>query len=298
MLYLLTMRQEYDSRTLWTFAGVASRIAQGMGIHRDGTTLGVSPFETEMRRRLGWQILNLDVLLAELSGSGRSGDSSLSNIQAPSNVNDANIHPDMKTAPIPHKKPTEMIVCLLRCELGSFWNEKTMKNSNTAFEDLRLASPWVTTLEERDSQINELEQRIEEKYLRYCDPSIPIQFLCIIIGRAAGNNMRLMAHHPRKYTHPDEVTSAEREYLWDIAIKCLESDNLIHASKGLRRFAWYTNIFLQWQALVYILNELRTHTFGEKVDKAWEQVDEIFLHHPDFVSDNRKPFTSPLEVCV
>ena len=49
MLYLLTMRQEYDSRTLWTFAGVASRIEQGMGIHRDGTTLGVSPFETGMR---------------------------------------------------------------------------------------------------------------------------------------------------------------------------------------------------------------------------------------------------------
>ena len=39
-----------------------------MGLHRDGELLGLKPFETEMRRRLWWQIIMLDSKYAILSG--------------------------------------------------------------------------------------------------------------------------------------------------------------------------------------------------------------------------------------
>lgn len=289
VLYLLTMREDCDSRTTWTLSGVASRIGQGMGLHRDGTTLGVSPFETEMRRRLWWQISILDFRSAELTGSGRFGDINLSNSQPPSNVDDAEIYPEMKEPPVSHTKATEMIACLLRCEFGYFWKEKIMQKSKITMENLRLASPWETTLEERDANIHELEQRIEEKYLRYCDPSIPIQFLCILIGRAAINSMRLMAHHPRKYANPEEIPLSEREFLWNVSLKLLKSDCMAHASKELQRFMWHSNVFFQWQALVYILNELRTHTLGDEIDQTWEVMEELFLHHRNFITDYRKP---------
>ncbi|EXJ82698.1 hypothetical protein A1O3_06512 [Capronia epimyces CBS 606.96] len=289
VLYLLSMREVYDSRTTWTLAGVASRVAQGLGLHRDGTNLGVSPFETEMRRRLWWQIAVLDFRSAELSGSGRFGDFGLSDTQPPSNVNDSDIYPAMTSPPVPHTRPTEMIACLLRCEFGQFWKEKMSKKTNIAFENLRLASPWSTSLEERDASINELEQRLEEKFLRYCDPSIPVQFMAIIIGRAAVNSMRLMAHHPRKYRNQEEVPASERDYMFKLSISLLEADNLAHASKGLRGFMWHTNVFFVWQALVYLLDELRTHTLGPEVDRAWRQVDEVFHHHPNYVTDHRKP---------
>lgn len=289
VLYVLTMREVYDSRTTWTLAGVASRVAQGMGLHRDGTLLGVSPFETEIRRRLWWQIAILDFRSAELSGSGRFADFGLSDTQPPSNVNDADIHPDMTSPPVPHTRPTEMIACLLRCEFGQFWKEKLMQKTNMRFENLRLASPWTTALSERDAQIDEIEQRLEEKFLRYCDPSIPVQFMAIIIGRAAINSMRLMAHHPRKYRNPEEVSASERDYMFDISIKLLESDNLAHASKGLRRFMWHSNVYFMWQALICLLDELRTRTLGDDVDRAWQQVDEVFHHHANFVTDNKKP---------
>ncbi|KIX03892.1 uncharacterized protein Z518_07445 [Rhinocladiella mackenziei CBS 650.93] len=289
LFYLLTMREDYDSRTVWTLSGVASRVGQAMGIHRDGTLLGLPPFETEMRRRLWWQISILDFRSAELSGSGRFGEFSLSDTQLPSNVNDADIYPGMTEPPVSQTRPTEMVSCLLRAEFGHFWKEKLLKRSTIAFENLRISSPWTTTLDERDASINELEQRIEEKFLRYCDPSIPIQFLAVIIGRAAVHSMRLMAHHPRKYSHPDDVPASEREYLWHLSVKLLESDNLAHSSKGLHRFMWHSNVYFQWQAFIYILNQLKTHTIGDEVDKAWQQVDEIFHHHPKFVTDSRRP---------
>lgn len=289
LLYLMTMREDYDSRTTWTLAGVASRIAQGMGLHRDGTNFQLAPFETEMRRRLWWQVITLDFRSAELSGSGRFLDMELFDTRPPSNVDDADIWPEMKEPPVSQSRPTEMIACLLRTEFGSFWKEKVASRKDIAFDNLRISSPWNSTLEQRDAHINELEQRIEEKYLRYCDPSVPIQFMCIIIGRAAMNSMRLMAHHPRKYPDPDKLPASERDFLWKVCVTLLETDNLAHTSKALRKFVWHTNVHYQWQALIYLLGEMRTHTLGDKVDRAWEAVDESFQHHWDFVTNNKKP---------
>ena len=81
----LTMRQDLDSRTLWTFQGVATRVAQGMGVHRDGTFLG----------------------LAEEPPAEKTG-------------------------------ATEIIACLLRCEVRIFWETK-LAQMGRADQDLTRA---------------------------------------------------------------------------------------------------------------------------------------------------------------
>lgn len=60
VLFLLAVRPQYDARTFWTLTGVALRIAQRLGLHRDGNEFGMRPFDAEMRRRLFWQILPLE----------------------------------------------------------------------------------------------------------------------------------------------------------------------------------------------------------------------------------------------
>lgn len=288
-LYLLVMRTDFDSRATWTFAGVANRVAQGMGLHRDGISLGVSPFETEMRRRLWWQISNLDFRAAELSGTGRLRDFTLSDTQPPSNIDDADIHPDMTEHPIIHTKATEMIAFLLRCEYNCFWREKVVEKANATFENIRLLIPYVIPFEDRLVRVNELEQRFEEKYLRYCDPTVPAQFMSILIGRATIDSLRLMAYCGGKLTRPANLPLSQQEYLWGLCIKLIESDNLAHATKALRRFRWHTDVYFPWQALFYLLYELRLNTLGDKVDHTWELLDELFTHHANFVDDDRKP---------
>lgn len=288
-LYLLVMRADFDSRTTWTFAGVANRVAQGMGLHRDGLSLGVSPFETEMRRRLWWQISNLDFRAAELSGTGRLRDFTLSDTQPPTNIDDVDIHPDMTEHPTVRPKATEMIAFLLRCECNCFWKEKVVEKANATFENIRLLLPYVVPFEERIARVDELEQRFEERYLRYCDPTIPAQFISILIGRATIDSLRLMAYCGAKLTKPANTTLSQEEYLWDLCIKLIESDNLAHSTKALRRFIWHTNVYFPWQALFYLFYELKTNTLGDKVDNAWELLDELFSHHTNFIQDNRKP---------
>lgn len=121
----MVMRPVYDSRTLWTLSGVAHRIGQGIGLHRDGTSLGLPPFQVEMRRRLCWQLNLLEFRSSELSGSS-SGDINWWGIDSPSNVNDEDIWPEMQDPPVPHTRPTEMVGCLIRYEVAKFWKEKLM----------------------------------------------------------------------------------------------------------------------------------------------------------------------------
>ncbi|KIV95466.1 hypothetical protein PV10_03120 [Exophiala mesophila] len=289
LFYLISMREDYDSRTLWTLSGVASRIAQGMGLHRDGSSIGIPPFESELRRRAWWQLSILDFRSAELSGSGRFGDFGMSNVRIPANVDDADMWPGMTEAPTPKTRPGEMIACLLRCEFGNFWKEKLRQKSMLGIDELRLVAPGGMSLAERDANVDELERRLEDKFLRYCDPSVPLQFLAIIIARGAVASMRLMAHHPRKYAKAEDVPPHEQALLWRIAIHLLEADNLVHSSKQLKRFTWHSRSYFIWQALIYALHELASKTLGDEVDRAWELVDEVFLHHQEFTTYNRKP---------
>ncbi len=277
-----------------------------MGVHRDGKALGVPPFETEMRRRLWWQITILDFRSAELTGSGRFGDMSLSDTGVPTNVNDPDIWPGMTEAPIDKARPTEMVACLLRCEFGSFWKEKLLQKTtgkggdpindlsnelanirtSSALKDISL---WEASTEERDRHIDELERRLEEKFLRYCEPQIPIQFMASLVGRGAIASMRLMAHHPRRWKDESLIPDSERALLWGISIKMLEGDSFAHTTKSMKRFMWHTKVYFQWQALIYILSQLKTRTTGEEVDEAWGHINDIYDNHTEFVIEWKKP---------
>jgi hypothetical protein len=287
--YLFSMREVYDARTNWTLAGVAMRVARGMGLHRDGLGLGLSIFETELRRRLWWQLIVLEGRSAELSGSGRFTGFDMSDTLAPTNVNDEDLYPDMKEPPIPQTRPTEMISCLLRIELSVFFFEKHRQDQKLDIDNMRLVAPWTTSVEHRDAAVHELEQRLEDKFLKYCDPSIPIQFMSIIIGRGAINMMRIMSHHPRKWGLQEQLPPSERELLWSVSMKLLEGLNMAHSSKSLQRFMWHTRVHFVWQALIFVLNELKSSTLGHEADRAWQEVEEIYRHHPHFIKDYKRP---------
>ena len=289
----LTMRQDLDSRTLWTLSGVATRIAQGMGVHRDGTVLGLPPFETEMRRRLWWQINLLDVNAAELSGLGALGQVSWWNTKSPSNVNDVDIWPDMKEPPVEKTGATEMIACLLRYEVCTFWKTKLVQMGTAEKDPTRAVRSWVdtATLAEKDAFINEFESNLEEKFLKYCDPSEPLHMIASIMGRITckSKSMQIKAHHSRRYASERGNKDSERQFLWTTSMSLMEADNKTHSYRSLQKFNWNTDVNFQWHALLYVLGELIARPTGESKDDAWAQIEGIFKNHPSFISDHKRP---------
>lgn len=99
---------------------MALRIGQRMGLHQDGERLGLSPFETEMRRRLWWQLVLQDAHFALGAGLGHSLLPRDSHTRGPRNLNDADIYP-AATEPFQDRDgPTEMVLCRVMYKTARF----------------------------------------------------------------------------------------------------------------------------------------------------------------------------------
>ncbi|KAL8910884.1 MAG: hypothetical protein Q9172_007774 [Xanthocarpia lactea] len=288
VILLIASRNTLDPRSLWIHCGTAIRLGQRIGLHRDGTSLGLPPFDIEMRRRLWWQIVVLDTRIAELSGAGTSMLSIPFDTRLPSNVNDSNLNPEMAQLPPERPGATDMTFCLASYEFADF-----LRRSSTDFYFFE--GPWAkpacapASLMEKDRLIDELALHMEEKYIIHCDTNITLHFLTKIFTRTAIYRMRLVAHHPRR--HPDKGVSMppeEKEYLCRLSLNIVENDNLSHSNKSAERFAWYVNMNFPFPAFIYLISELRHRTRGELSDRGWTAMNEAFRNRIKFITTKKQ----------
>ncbi|KIX04842.1 uncharacterized protein Z518_05713 [Rhinocladiella mackenziei CBS 650.93] len=109
-IYLSALRVHNRGKGIWILNGLAIRIAQSLGLHRDGERLGLSPFQSEMRHRLWWHFLSRDGRAGEDYGLENTSDLLLmSNVSLPLNVDDADLYPDMDELPTEKKGWTAMM---------------------------------------------------------------------------------------------------------------------------------------------------------------------------------------------
>jgi hypothetical protein len=111
-IFLVALRSnKEDTGLLGALGSVAVRIAQRLGLHRDGSHYAnLSPFKQEMRRRLWWHMVMLDGRPME----DRTFDPRIYDFMAdtklPSNLNDCDLTMDMKELPESKLGCTDMTV--------------------------------------------------------------------------------------------------------------------------------------------------------------------------------------------
>ena len=279
-LYLLAVRQYYEPNAFWILTGTAVRLGQRMGLHRDGTLIGLSAFETEIRRRVWWRLMSLDGQSAELCGAGFSVASLQYDSKMPLNVNDTDLSPDMSALPLEHEGPTEMIFCGARNEIGLFL--KNMKANSKWME------AGITSVGENDSYLDELEVLIKHKYLQVCDPSVPLHLFTRITSEASIMALRLVARHPRKYPQGG-MSSMERDKVFWLCIHVLDYYNLTMRTESIQRFLWNVNIQFQWHAFIILANELQLRPEDDHTRDAWSKIEELFEYNQDVIVNTNTP---------
>ncbi|KAJ8129365.1 hypothetical protein O1611_g4267 [Lasiodiplodia mahajangana] len=191
VLYFFSLSGRVDRHAAWILNGVTVRIAQKMGLHRDGEQLGLPPFEVEMRRRVWWQIILIDTVYALMSGLGQSLLPRSWDTKKPSNIHDADLYPTMTTLQ-PRNGPTDMIYCLVCYEVAGMIIdtpnlEAVVLGNETGLSDA--APPEV--IEKARRRIHQLDLTISNILDNYCDPSMgPIHQLAakmrlLLIGKCS-----------------------------------------------------------------------------------------------------------------
>lgn len=292
-LHLLSIQETSTPRTLWGLAGVAIRISQAMGLDRDGLYLGLSHFESELRRRLWWFLKTYDHRFADLCGLSKFRDLNLNpeSPNWPANVDDAHLHPEMSTMPEAPRGLTDAAFIAVKYEFVSFAAGRVanLRQQGKTADEIDQQLPHEGGQEATQVMLDEVQELLETKYLRYCDPSKPLHLMTSLMARAAINTIQFLAHHPRHWPDRQGAASDERETAWKISIKLMEQLNILQSNPLLKPYAWYAAFVMQFHALIHVLDTLYEEPLVEGYQKAWDLIAGIYESNTGMISDTRKP---------
>lgn len=284
VIFLISCAYFYDSNTYWILTGVAVRIAQRIGLHRDGETLGLPPYEVQMRRRLFYRLLPLDANAGQMSGVGLSILSLAWDTKEPLNIDDDQVWPGMIQAPKEKKGASDMIFCLSRVSVGKYF-AKAGRPSNGS------GSAHFKDYQEAELVISKAESEVEETFIRYCDVINPLHFLTICSIRSGITAMRLRIRLPR--IRDQTATEEEKRNMFQLARKILDTDSAVCANPSLAKYRWHTRpLFLwgTWDSLVVVLTILWRNCnilSASEVEEVWKILESIFYNHDELLEYKR-----------
>ncbi|KAH0543582.1 hypothetical protein FGG08_002143 [Glutinoglossum americanum] len=280
VIFLVCVRRQTESRRVWTLTGLAIRVAQSLGLHRDGAAFKLSPFETEMRRRLWWQICILDIRSAEDDGSDPSIMEYSFDTKLPLNINDNDIEPETEKTPVARKECTDMTFCLVRFEIC-----RSLRRLVTVihFDQGQEAHRKELTMKEKEKLIEDCRQMLDERYLSKCDTSVPLHWVSAAVVKLVIAKVYLIIHHPLQHQDGGVSMSQEtRDRLFHTSCIVLEYSHVIQSFPAARQWGWLFKTYVQWQAVGFILSELCVRVEGLEVDKAWKAIDTVFREADQF----------------
>ncbi|KAI0474124.1 fungal-specific transcription factor domain-containing protein [Xylariaceae sp. FL0804] len=294
-LFLLVVRRLDDTRFAWTLTGLAIRIAQSLGLHREGTHFqDLSPFDVEMRRRLWWAICVLDLRSAEDQGTELTiGDRSFDTRQ-PLNVNDADIDPDMADFPEERRGATEMTFCLVRYEICSLYRRM---HTGTDFMHPCLHGESQLSLAERETMLVEMYAHIEEKYLKACEnkEGDVMHWVAATIARMIMAKMGLIIYQPMLMPETGEELSADiRDRLFMLSIEVVEYCQVLNCDPRCRAWRWLFEAYTQWHAVAYLMLEVCRRPWSASVERGWMALTATLQRRPDSKQFARPQVLQPL----
>ena len=255
-----------DIRLVWTTTAVAIRIAQSLGIHRDGSRLGLSFFESEMRRRIWWQICILDVRTAENHGSNPSVAHQGLDTALPLNINDDDLDPSSSTVPSQVEGITDMTLSLVRYEILSELGKK-----RPVLLDATLCNA------EADRITKECGDKLQSQYLRYCDLNIPFHKFIATFARMMLAKMWISIHHGFQLDGGVRVLPPMcKDRIFTDSLEVVKLCLRMEREESTKQWRWTLRNHVPWQAMVFLLSQICQREESELMDRAWATVQDGF----------------------
>ncbi|KAJ9149889.1 Fungal specific transcription factor domain-containing protein [Pleurostoma richardsiae] len=267
VLFLTTARGQEISRMCWSLTGLVVRLAQSIQIHRDGVSLGIPPFETEMRRRLWWTICTLDLQFSEELGMDLAITPGSFDTELPSNINDFDIWRGMVAMPIPRLGQTDCTIARIRYEFCALW--RRLYTSSSTMASMSPADDSLT-LTEWERLVVDLYRQMKGKFLdSYSLDQDHLFRMVAVVLRAIMAKMVLVVYRP-KFRGTAALSSEVRNNLWLVAIEIVECHRNLDTSPEYRPWRWLFQSHMQWNAVAYILGESMSRPWTAISERAWE----------------------------
>ncbi|KAH7394618.1 hypothetical protein BKA66DRAFT_281863 [Pyrenochaeta sp. MPI-SDFR-AT-0127] len=273
VIFLTVLRRNENARVIWKLTGLVVRVAQVIGVHKDGTHFGLAPFEIEMRRRLWWQLCIMDARASEDHGCDPTILDPNFDTQMPLNVNDCDLYPSMVDLPESRNGFTEMTFCLVGFELANVFRRVVYSPpgrvpSHPSFATLNIM--------QKERWITECHQRLEKTYLADLNLSIPPSWVAATLTRLVLSKIWLIAYHPfQRLGDGVSLPQQIKEKLFLASLESVEYANLLDNDPRTRRWNWLFRTYTQWNSIAFLLSELCIRTQGSSVERAWRAIEVV-----------------------
>lgn len=230
---------------MFALMGIASRIAERMGLQRDGDILGLSVLRSEERRRMWWQLQFLEIAVARHVGSIPLSLFAEWDAKLPANLEDEDLTPDTQSLPAPRKKLTGMSHCLWRYEI--LHTQREMRRTNGGGKGLAwMLSPRVS-LEEKDALLDEVETKLGTKFVQHCELLNPLHVLIQLGIRSYLLAARRTARQPALVNAKlSEMSKKNRDDMLDICTKLMDYSIMTRTTESIKGFLWHDDNYFQW----------------------------------------------------
>ena len=269
-LFLCLVRRHDSPRFVWMMTGLVIRMAQYLGLQRDGTHFEhLSPFEIEMRRKVWWAVCMLDVRASEDQGTDLTITSGSFDTRIPLNINDVDIDPETKQMPTEHDGMTDMSFPRIWFGMGDIMRQMMVLSVRDG----------VAGLEDQSRLLNEIYQKFEQGYCQYTTESGNIAYwVGVTVARLVMAKMTLIVFFPVLFSSPSEHISDElRAKLLVSAIEVAEYNHALNDEQACRQWRWVYQTYTHWHAIVYLMIEISQRPWSPIVERAWVALHSSWL---------------------
>lgn len=241
-------------------------------MHLDGSSLKLSPFETEMRLRLWWHLCVLESRAPEDQGFQPAVDVTNPKLRLPLNIDDNQIYPDMTRLPVESDEWTQMSFFLVQTE------SCRLLHPILDSQEQRPADPLLPIAEKRKT----LQERSQYLSANYSEAPTHLSRITLQHRKTAYKKMVFVLQlreeismRQQKGTKDDAAPDVLQPS-FQLACDGLESSRGLLMGDFASRFRWLFRLYTPWYALAYILRCLCTKPCGAEAERAWALVDELY----------------------
>lgn len=261
VIFLFLARRHDSPRFIWMMAGIAIRMAQAIGLHRDGSHFpNLTPYEIEMRRRVWWALIMIDARASGDQGTELTILQDGFDTQLPLNINDDDISIATKMMPEGREGITDMTITQVSCGLVDVERKMIAKQKEGP------ASPDTSS-----AVFDQLFARLDHSYLRYSNPNGDITYwVGVIIARLVAAKMTLVLYLPTIVSAPQELSSnQQRDRLLVAAIEVAEYNHTLNAEEKCKHWRWVFQTYTHIYAIVYLLLSATQRPWSPLLERAW-----------------------------
>ncbi|BDD63048.1 hypothetical protein MAP00_007995 [Monascus purpureus] len=261
-IFLCLTRRHSSPRFVWMMTGLAIRMAQYLGLQRDGAHFKhLTPFEIETRRNIWWILCMLDVRTSEDQGTDLTITSGSFDTKIPLNVNDADIDPESKKMPTERRGVTDMSFARISAKITDIMRQMMTPGVRDG----------VAGLEDQSRLLNKIYQNFEQEYFQHTTESGNIAYwVAVTLAKLVMAKMTLIVFLPVLFSPPSEEFSDEiRTKLLLSAIEVAEYNHALNAEPICRQWRWLYQTCTHWHAIVYLLIEISRRPWSTIVERAW-----------------------------